>query len=157
MSTISEFDESAEAVEEVESPHAHEELLGIWLNRVREYRDQDERQRRAASTWSNILGWPAAVISALVSTTIFADERLRVLAGVLAAVVAVLTATTAWWNPAGAVSETRTRRNEWDRLILQLEGDIPRVKGLSTEKLEALVKKYAAEIARIKGIIPNGG
>lgn len=53
---------------------------------------------RSQATYT-VVGWPAAVLSPLVSTAIFASEDLRLLSGCLAALVAVLTATNAFFNP----------------------------------------------------------
>ena len=68
-----------------------------------------------------VVGWPACALSALVSTTIFASDNLRELAGCAAALVAVLTATNAFFNPQRQMTRAEQRVRALKALLLDVE------------------------------------
>ena len=68
-----------------------------------------------------LVGWPASALSALVSTTIFASDSLRELSGCAAALVAVLTATNAFFNPQRQMSRAGQRVRALKALLLDVE------------------------------------
>ena len=68
-----------------------------------------------------VVGWPASALSALVSTTIFAADGLRLLAGCAAALVAVLTATNAFFNPQQQMARAAQRVRGLKALLLDVE------------------------------------
>ena len=79
-----------------------------------------------------MVGWPASALSALVSTTIFASENLRELAGCAAALVAVLTATNAFFNP----QRQTTRAEQRVRALKALLLDVERTMGTQNDSAE---------------------
>lgn len=68
-----------------------------------------------------VVGWPASALSAVVSTTIFASDNLRELAGCAAALVAVLTATNAFFNPQRQMTRAEQRVRALKALLLDVE------------------------------------
>lgn len=78
-------------------------------------------EARRAHVAHTLVGWPATALSALVSTTIFASDSLRELAGCAAALVAVLTATNAFFNPQRQMSRAEQRVRALKALLLDVE------------------------------------
>jgi hypothetical protein len=96
----------------------------IWDRRrsmIESELQQALRSEEHAHAMYTIVGWPAAVLSTLVSTTIFASEGLRLVSGCLAALVAVLTATNAFFNPQDDRARARQEAHALRSLLLDLE------------------------------------
>jgi hypothetical protein len=89
-------------------------------------------EARRAHLLHTVVGWPASALSALVSTTIFASDNLRELAGCAAALVAVLTATNAFFNPQRQMSRAEQRVRGLKALLL----DVERTMGSHNESVE---------------------
>jgi hypothetical protein len=83
-----------------------------------EHAMRSEGRARAMYT---VVGWPAAVLSTLVSTAIFASDSLRLLSGCAAALVAVLTATNAFFNPQDDRARAGEQAHALRSLLLDLE------------------------------------
>ena len=100
------------------------EESSIWDRRrsmIESELEQALRSEGRSRAMYTVVGWPAAVLSTLVSTAIFASEGLRLLSGFLAALVAVLTATNAFFNPQDDRAKAGQQAHALRSLLLDLE------------------------------------
>ena len=118
--------------------------------------EQALRSEGRSQAMYTVVGWPAAVLSTLVSTAIFASEDLRLLSGCLAALVAVLTATNAFFNP----QDDRAKAGQQAHALRSLLLDLERTTQVSNDddnywikQLERLDRRYEQITNKSQGFV----
>jgi len=125
-----------------------------------------EGHRIASARWSyvaNVLGYPAALISAITGAAAFSSlPYSQQVTGVLALIVAVLTATNAFFKPSDKASKHAQAHRGYQAIVdetlpyVQSESERSAPSTPSTEQEQTQLREWAARIAKAFDDV-NGG
>jgi hypothetical protein len=106
------------------------------------------------SKWANLLGAPAAVISALTGAAAFSSlPYSKELTGLLALTVAALTASTAWFRPAEKASRHEQAQRDYRQMVDTVAPFL--LSGSGAENIEQLMETLMKGFGNVNAASPH--